>query len=343
MRGLKTKVFVILFLTILTLSENGVVVHAASAQAKTIVSFAGINPRQSPLWIAQEQGFFSKNGVDVDLIFIRTGPIQVAAVSAGSTQIAYAAGASVLGAVAGGADLKVIASFTNRLTYTIIARPDIKRPEELRGKRFGVQAIGGAVWMGAVLGLEHLGLEQRRDNISILSIGDQTVLAQALEAGNIDVTVLDGVFSRRLKQKGFSVLAELSETNIPYSSNLVIGTRSYFQQHPEVPENILKALIESLAFIKSTANKSIVIASLMKRLKIGEVSVAEQGYRDLLDIIDLKPYVSLEGLRNVQRLTKIQNPLVANIKAEEVIDNRPLKKLEESGFLQRTYSAYGVK
>src|SRR5215467_2034340 len=91
MRGLKTKVFVILFLTVLTLSENVVVVHAASAHAKTIVSFAGINPRQSPLWIAQEQGFFSKNGVDVDLIFIRTGPIQVAAVSAGSTQIAYAA------------------------------------------------------------------------------------------------------------------------------------------------------------------------------------------------------------------------------------------------------------
>jgi NitT/TauT family transport system substrate-binding protein len=343
MVGFRVIATAVIFWAALSPFTNDTKVHAASAQPKTIVSFAGINPRQSPLWIAQEQSFFNKNGVDVDLIFIRTGPIQVAAVSSGSTQIAYAAGASVLGAVAGGADLKVIASFTNRLTYTIIARPDIKRPEELRGKRFGVQAIGGAVWMGAVLGLEHLGLEQRRDNISILSIGDQTVLAQALEAGNIDVTVLDGVFSRRLKQKGFSVLAELAETNIPYSSNLVVGTRSYFQQHPEVPENILKALIESLAFIKSPANRSVVITSLMKRLKISEVSVAEQGYRDLLDIIDLKPYVSLEGLRNVQRLIKIQNPLVANVKAEEVIDHRPLKKLEDSGFLQRTFSAYGVK
>ena len=343
MAVLKTKLFLVLFLTVPTLFENVVAVHAASANAKIIVSFAGINPRQAPLWIAQEQGFFNKNGLDVDLIFIRTGPLQVAAVSSGSTQVAYAAGAAVLGAVAGGADLKALASFTNRLTYTIIARPDIKRPEDLRGKRFGVQAIGGAVWMGAVLGLEHLGLEQRRDNISILSIGDQTVLAQALEAGNIDVTVLDGVFSRRLKQKGFSVLAELSETNIPYSSNLVVVTRSYLQQHPDVSENILKALIESLAFIKAPANKSVVIASLMKRLKISEPSVAEQGYRDLLEIIDMKPYVSLEGLRNVQRLTKVQNPVIGNIKAEDTIDNRPLKKLEESGFLQRTYNFYGVK
>ena len=197
--------------------------------------------------------------------------------------------------------------------------------------------------MGAVLGLEYLGLEQRRDNISILSIGDQTILSQALEAGAIDVTVLDGVFSRRLKQKGFSVLAELSETNIPYVSNLVVGTRGYFQQRPEIPENILKALIESLAFIKSPANKTIVVNTIMKRLKISDPSVADQGYRDLLEIIDLKPYVALEGLRNVQRLTKIQNPQVANVRAEELIDNRPLKKLEESGFLQRLYSAYGVK
>jgi ABC-type nitrate/sulfonate/bicarbonate transport system substrate-binding protein len=343
MVGFRANVLVLIFFATLTLIKNVLDVQAASVQPKTIVSFAGINPRQSPLWIAQEQGLFNKNGVDVDLIFIRTGPIQVAAVSSGSTQIAYAAGSSVLGAVAGGADLKIIASFTNRLTYTIIARPNIKRPEELRGKRFGVQAIGGAVWMGAVLGLEHLGLEQRRDNISILSIGDQTVLTQALEAGNIDVTVLDGVFSRRLKQRGFSVLAELSETNIPYVSNLIVGTRSYFQLHPEVPENILKALIESLAFIKSPANKSIVINTLMKRLKISDPSVADQGYRDLLQIIDLKPYASLEGLRNVQRLTKIQNPLVGNVKAEEVIDNRTLKNLEVSGFLQRIYSAYGVK
>lgn len=108
----------------------------------------------------------------------------------------------------------------NRLTYTMIARPDIKRLEDLRGKRFGVQAIGGSVWMGAILGLEHFGLDPRRDNINILSIGDQTVLAQAMETGTIDVTVLDGVFSRRLKQKGYSVIAELSESKIPYVSNV---------------------------------------------------------------------------------------------------------------------------
>jgi hypothetical protein len=155
--------------------------------------------------------------------------------------------------------------------------------------------------------------------------------------------VLDGIFSRGLKQKGYSALAELSDAKIPYVSNLIVGTRTTFQQQPELAENILKSLIESLAFILSTANKSLVINTIVKRLKISDTSVAEQGYRDLLQIIDRKPYASLEGMQNVQRLIKLQNPLVANVKAEELIDNRPLKKLEDSGFIERMYSAYGVK
>src|SRR5258707_12224545 len=122
--------------------------------------------------------------------------------------------------------------------------------------------------MGEVLGLEYLGLEQRRDNINIINNGDQPVLAQAMESGTIDVTVLDGVFSRRLKQKGFSVIAELSETKIPYVSNVIVGTRVLFQQQPELAENILKALIESSAFIQAPANKSIFVTTIMTRLRI---------------------------------------------------------------------------
>jgi ABC-type nitrate/sulfonate/bicarbonate transport system substrate-binding protein len=223
-----------------------------------------------------------------------------------------------------------------------MARPEIKKAEDLRGRRLGVQAIGGSVWMGAVLALEYLGLDARRDNINILSIGDQTVAAQALEAGTIDATPLDGVFSRKLKQKGFSVVAELADTKIPYVSNIIIGSRARFQQQPELAENLLKALVESLAFILAPANKAAVINTIMKRLRISDAAVAEQGYRDLVQVSDQKPYVSIEGMRNIQRLVKIHNPVVANVKIEDLIDNRPLKKLEENGFLQRTYNAYGV-
>src|SRR5262245_6023045 len=339
--GIGRFVIGVFLLSVLILS--GEPAQRAIAAQKIVISFAGMNPRQAPLWIAQEQGLFAKHGVESEVVFIRTGPIQVAAVSTGATHLAYAGAASILGASAGGSDLNAFACFTNRLTYTLIARPEIKKAEDLRGKRFGVQAIGGSVWMGAVLGLEYLGLDQRRDNINILAIGDQTVASQAMESGTIDATALDGIFSRRLKQKGFSVIAELSETKIPYVSNVIVGTRGLFQQQTQLAENIPQGAIESLAFILAPQHKSTVVNTIMKRLKISDSAVAEQGYRDLVQNIDQKPYVSLEGMRNVQRLVKIQNPIVGNVKIEDLIDNRPLKKLEESGFLQRTYSAYGVK
>ena len=334
--------FTIILMLALPAVDGGSKMHSAFAASKIVISFAGINPRQTPLWIAQEQGLFAKHGVDAEVIYIRTGPIQVAAVSSGATQIAYAGVASTLGAVSGGTDLRMIASFTNRLSYTMMARPELKKAEDLRNRRFGVQAIGGSVWMGAVLGLEHLGLDQRRDNISILNVGDQSVLAQAMESGTIDATVLDGVFARRLKQKGFSVIAELGDTKIPYVSNVIVGSRGLFQQQPDLAENLMKGLVESLAFILAPANKPTVVGTIMKRLKITDRAVAEEGYQDLIRISDQKPYVSLEGIRNIQRLIKTQNPVVGNIKVDELSDNRPLKKLEDSGFLQRTYSAYGV-
>ncbi len=340
-RSIGTLFSIITLFTLLSVG-GGMSTCSAAAAPKIVISFAGINPRQTPLWIAQEQGFFAKHGVDAEVIYIRTGPIQVAAVSSGATQIAYAGVASTLGAVSGGTDLRMIASFTNRLSYTMMARPELKKAEDLRNRRFGVQAIGGSVWMGAVLGLEHLGLDPRRDNISILNVGDQSVLAQAMESGTIDVTVLDGVFARRLKQKGFSVIAELSESKIPYVSNVIVGSRGLFQQQPELAENLMKGLVESLAFILAAVNKPMVVSTIMKRLKITDRAVAEEGYNDLIRISDPRPYVSIDGIRNIQRLIKAQNSIIGNIKVDDLIDNRPLKKLEESGFLQRTYSAYGV-
>jgi ABC-type nitrate/sulfonate/bicarbonate transport system substrate-binding protein len=115
-----------------------------------------------------------------------------------------------------------------------------------------------------------------------------------------------------------------------------------FQQQPEAAEHLLKGLVESLAFILAPANKAMVVGTIMKRLKITDPVVAEQGYRDLVQIIDQKPFVSLDGIKNIQRMMKIQNPVIGTVKVEDLIDNRPLRRLEESGFLQRTYVAYGI-
>ena len=317
--------------------------EGAAAPPKIVIAHAAMNARVAPLWVAQEQGFFAKNGLTANAIFIRQAPILVAALTAGDVQVGYTGGTSAMAAVSGGADLKLVATLTNWLNYDLVAAPSVKSAKDLRGKRFGVQSLAGTVWMAGLLGLEHIGLDPRRDNINILVIGDQTVLTQALEAGQIDATVLDGVFSRRLRQKGFTILAELQQAKIPFSGQGVIIKRSYLQEQRETVEAVLKGLLEGIAFSLAPKNKAVVVDTIGRRLKLSDPAAAEEGYQDVIKNTERKPFPGLDGLRNIQRLMKLRNPSAEKVKVEEMIDDRILRRLEESGFIDRLFQTYGVR
>ena len=326
------------------LGIGGLPLRAAGAAAprKIVIAYAAMNARVAPLWVARERGFFAKYGVSADTIFVRGAPTLVAAMAANEIDVGYTGGTAVVGAVANGADLKVLSAFTNRVTYDLMVKPGIKTPEDLRGKRFGIQSIGGTVWMGAILALEHLNLDAERDKISILAVGDQNVLAQALESGTIDATVLDGVQSRRLAALGFSTLADLNKFNLPILSSGFVMREPNIQKDPQLAENLLKAVIEGAAFSLSLQQKPSTLKILQKYLKVSEKD-AEEGYRDLVLGTDKKPYANPAGVTNVVRLMKRSNPKVEKVRAEQLIDDRILKKIDQSGFIDELLVKYGVK
>ena len=327
------------FLAFLSIDRHS---DAATAPAKMVVAYASISPRVAPLWASQEFGFFKKYGIETELIFVRGAPTLVAALTSGDMDIGYTGGTAVLGAAAGGIDLKILAVLTNRVTYELVARPGIKSAEDLRGKRFGVTSIGGTLWMGAVLGLEKLGIDSIKDDIRYLVIGDQVVLSQALEDNRIDATVIDIVFSKRLREKGFPVLAEFHKTNLPIASTSIVARGAYMQKNPLLVENFMRALIEGIAFVLGPANKPATLKLLQRRLRVNERE-AEEGFVDIAIGMDKKPYPSMDGLRNIQRLMKLRNPKLANIKVEDLVDDQILRRLDESGFIDKLFAAHGVK
>jgi ABC-type nitrate/sulfonate/bicarbonate transport system substrate-binding protein len=244
-------------------------------------------------------------------------------------------------AVGAGHDFKIVATFSSRNTYDLIARPNIKRPEDLRGKKIALISIGGTGWMGVLFWLEHFGLDQQRDQIHMQVLGDQAVQMQAVETGIADAAALDGVFSKNLRQKGFTLLGEYSDLTQRIIGQAMVVPQSFLTQRPDIVENYLKAEIEALAFSLAPKNKPAVIKTLMRRLK-ANANNAEEAYQDLLKGVDRKPFPSLDGLRNVQRMLKTRNPKIGEIKTEDVIDARIMRKLDESGFIDRAYAAQGV-
>ena len=323
----------------------GLSTHAlwAATAPKIVLAHGALNARIAPLWIAHEQKLFAKYGVDSTVILVRQIQIMVSGLGTGEVDLALTSGSTLLGAAAGGLDAKMIAALNAKVTYELVAARTIKTPKDLRGKRFGIQVFGGGLWMGAMLGLESLGLDPQRDNINVLQIGDQSVIAQALEVGSIDAAALDGVFSRKLKQKGFNILAEFSQSNIPTIGLGLIAKKSLIRERPDALEGIVKGLSESVAFILSPKYKPVVLKTIMQHLRISDPVTAEEGYQDLVNGIERKLIPSIDGLRNTQRLLKPRNAKLETIKVEELIDDRMVRRLDESGFLSRLQATYGIK
>jgi NitT/TauT family transport system substrate-binding protein len=266
----------------------------------------------------------------------------VASMIAREVPLASTAGTAVVSAVAGGAPLKILATFANRVGSDLMARPGIVRPEDLRGKRVGVQSMGGGIWMQTLLALERLGLDPVRDRLHIQVIGPQPQLAKALEAGAIDVTVLPTAFSQPLKARGYPVLLEFLNANIPLTGTSLIALKETAEQSPQLVERVLKGLLRALAFTHHPGNREAVTQTLARRLRVDQRG-AEEAYRGALETLERKPYPSAEGLLNIRRLLARSNPRVATIQVEDVMDTRILRKLDESGFIDALYSAPGAR
>ena len=312
-----------------------------STATQVVIGYSTINPRVAPLWVAQEIGYFQKYGLEATLVFLRSTPVLIAGMKSGGIPVAYGVGGSILNASVSEADLKILATFTGRMTNNLVARPAIKTAKDLRKRTVGVQSIGGTNWIGAMLWLENLGLDPQRDDITILPTGDQTVRAQALESGNIDAAAVDLVFSKKLEQRGFTILGDSQRTSIPFVGVDLAATRNFMSEQPGAVENVVKAFLESFAYIVTPKNHGAVLGLIMRRLRITDPGLAEEGYQDLLRTMSRKPYPALEGLRNIQRFTKAQNPQVGKIKVEELIDSRFIRKLDESGFIDALYRSTG--
>ena len=329
---------VILGALLLTTPAN---IFAAAAPTRLVIGYASTTPRLMPLWMARDQGFFAKYGIESEPVLLRSGATLVTGMASGDIQIGRTAGAAVLSAVAAGHDIKMLATFSSRNSYDVVTRPNIKRAEDLRGKKLAINSVGGGTWIGAMLWLETFGLDVQRDQILLQSIGDQGTQSQALEAGTVDCVFVDSVYSKLLKSKGMNIIAESQEMKQPLVSQSTIMPNIFLRQHPDIAEGYVKGEVEGIAFATAPKNKPAVIKMLMRRLRV-DATTAEEGYSDMLRGVDRKPFASLEGMRNLQRLLKPRNPKIADVKVEDVVDNRIMRKLEETGFIDKTFAAHGA-
>jgi ABC-type nitrate/sulfonate/bicarbonate transport system substrate-binding protein len=144
--------------------------------------------------------------------------------------------------------------------------------------------------------------------------------------------------SRAIKLKGLPVLIELQHTKIPFTNSAIAVSGNFLREYPEVVESVLKGFLDAQAYIAAPANRRAVIQTMMRHMKLSDPTVLEDGYQDLLIGLEKKPYAVVEGLRNIQRMLATLNPKAIRPKVEDVIDNRIIRKLDESGYIDGLYA-----
>jgi ABC-type nitrate/sulfonate/bicarbonate transport system substrate-binding protein len=312
-----------------------VVSFTAQAQPLTpiLVAYAGQNETAGPMWIGVERGTFRKYGLDVRMVQLRNGALSMSTLASGQVQYNYGSPANALSAAAGGMRLQCVASVVNKIPRELIARKEIRTLEELRGKTFGVQSIGGGFWLQTMIALDFLGIDADKYDLKMRILGDTATVTQALGSGGVDATVIPYSFSEAAKRAGANVLADIGKLPIPYQGTTICFLRDSPSHNPDIISRLLRGLVDSVVMIHDPSAKLDVTEILRKSFRFPRLEDAEASYKVLgqMATIDLLP--DLAAWKIVQRIVTRINPKVAQVDITQLNNPAYVRALEESGFM----------
>ena len=326
-----TQIILSLLLLLISLPE---LAAAQTVKEKIRVALGSISVNSSVIPIGEQAGLFAKYGVDVEPIYFGGGMNSLAAVTSNSVQFLAAGSTATISARLGGVDIVMLSVQSNKLDYTVFAAPEVKSPQDLKGKVVTGTRPGASADSALRLYLRRMGLEPDKDVIFISVAESQQGRLNALMRGSIAATVLAPPFSGVAKRSGYRELADLRRSDIDYAGTSIAAMSMYIKSHRQLVENFLKGYVESLHFFRTQKEKS--IAGIMKFLKMNDRARAEEGYEYYVDLMPVMPYASAQGVRSVLQFLAPRLPKAATAKPEEFYDMSFLNKIEESG-LTKTF------
>jgi len=312
---------------------NCVSAVAADSPSKAVFAYGAINAYMTSTWVAREQGFFAKHSVELEPVFIIASRA-AQAMLAGEVQVGLIGPTHVANAVAAGGDLVMFMGNQNSVRYQLVAHPSIKRAEDLKGKRVAIGAsAGGLASLGAHVALDYLGLNPKRDNITLLLTGEEPVRVAALQSGNAQATLLAPEMTRQIGGQGFTVLVDMGQLNLPFQASGMVTTRKILRNDPLMIERVGMATVEAVQFIRNPANKKSVLQTMVKQLRIATADRAEPYYAQLVEELPRNICPTAAGVRSILKLMAELgiNPKAAGLKTEDVIDLGLCRRLGGDG------------
>jgi ABC-type nitrate/sulfonate/bicarbonate transport system substrate-binding protein len=298
------------------------------------IAYAALGSGSAPVWLSKEAGIFAEEGLDAALLLIRGSGHVTSALLANEIQFANIAAPLVIAANVEGGDLVYLTGGVNRLIQSIIARPEIRTPAELRGRTFGVSHSGGVDNFLINYLLKPHGLDIGTD-IKSRIIENQPDAIAKMNRGEVDAALFSPPYYFEAIKHGHRVLIDSADHGIDYQLGGIVARRSYVEQNPEIARRIVRAYVRGIHRYKT--DLELALRVFRKYSLIADENVARQCYEAANRYFQRKPYPTVPGLYRVIDEASKCNPAAKRLRVEDMMDCRWLAELDTSGFIRDVY------
>ena len=298
---------------------------SAAELTKIYAGYGGIAGYQLPLWINKEIGISRKYGIDIEPLLVGGGSLNMQALLAGSIQLSQNSASSAIQSALRGAPIVLIATQESRMPFQVVSRPEIKSPEQLIGKKIGIQRFGGSNDTGVQWALRAWKIDPRQ--VTILQSGATNARMTALVLGQIDATILSYPDIYIARKRGMNILADVGDFSA-YPNTSLLVTRTFVEKQRPLTKNLLKSQIESIQYMRTDRQGSIKI--LKKYLRVADQEAIDLTYEFFARRTEPVPRANLDGIRNI-----LKELDAAQRNPNDFIDMSLLDDIEKEGFMQR--------
>lgn len=311
-----------------------VVGTARDVEAKIYTAYISDSPSASVVyWVAKEAGIFKKHGLDLETIFINGSVRGIQSLLAGDLAYSGAVGTAAINARLAGGDVAIIQSLMNTLPYFIIGNPNIKSPEELKGRSAAVHIPGTSADFALRLALMRVGIPYK--DIKAVTVGGGPARITAVMTKQLDFAVVTEAEKIQGEKVGLKVIIDMAKLNVPFQFSCTVTTRKKIRENPDEVRRVVWAMAEAVHFYKTQKEQTI---KIMERYTRGlSRSVLEGAYAANRELLVEDSYPTLEGLKNTLEIQATLDPKAAKAKAEDFVDLRFVDELKKSGFMDQLY------
>jgi NitT/TauT family transport system substrate-binding protein len=299
------------------------------------IAYSSISAAYAGIWVARDAGFFAKEGLEDQIIFIPSATQLAQVLVAGDVDIASLGGGPVMAASLSGADLKVIGNNVNKLIFSIHTKPEVKTLEELRGKRIAVSRFGSSADVAARAALRKHNMDPAKD-VTLMQLGTMSNMFGALKSGAVEASVVSPPTQFLSEKMGFKEIVSITEMDLAYPNPSMAVSGELIRKKPDLIDRFMRAYVRAMQRARNDRDGT--IKTLAKYTTVSDSVILNRTYDFYMNkVLERAPYINMQGMQNALDDVARTVPAAKTAKPEQFVDLRFLERIEKSGLLKELY------